>query len=453
MSVDPPTPPPAPSAPPVTPAPPAPSPWRDPDFRRLFAAAAVSKLGTQIGYVALPLVAVLVLDAGPGEVGMLATLSTVAFLLIGLPAGAWVDRLRRRRLMILADLLRAALLASVPACWALDLLTLTQLYVVVLLSGCATVFFDVAALSHLPQLVHRDALVAANAGMVGLDAAGSVAGRGAGGSLVQLVSAPAAVAADAVSYLVSALSLARIRKPEPAPPPRSAVEGGGPGLWPQIREGLSHVLGSPRLRALALGGALTNLGAQLVNTMLPVLFTRELGLSATALGLFWSAGGVGVLLGSRCARPLARRFGYGRTLGVVGLVVAPAGLLLPLLDTGGWLWAAGAGWLLTTAKVGVDNVLAVSLRQRMTPDGLLGRMNATFRFLLTGALAVGSGLAGLLGAYVSVRAALWAGGICLALVWLPVLLSPLRSLRDLPDGPQQLDGPRHPDGPPTRVRA
>lgn len=415
-------------------APYAASPWHDLDFRRLFAAAAVSQLGTQTGYVALPLVAVLALNASPGEVGLLATLSTVAFLLIGLPAGAWTDRLRRRRLMIAADVVRAALLASVPACWAMDRLTLTQLYAVVLLCGCATVFFDVAAQSHLPELVGRDALLAANSGLVGLGAVGSVAGRGAGGPLVQLLSAPAAVAADAVSHLVSALCLSRIRKPEP-PRPARPVRGGAPGLRKQIGEGLTHVLGNPRLRPLAVAGALTNLGMQLVNTMLPVLFTRELGLSASALGLFWSVGGIGVLTGSRLARPLATRLGYGRTLGAAGLVVAPAGLLLPLIDTGVWLWAAAAGWFLTTVKMGVDNVLAVSLRQRLTPDGLLGRMNATFRFLLTGALAVGSALAGLLGAQVSVRAALWAGGVCLALVWLPVLLSPVRSLRELPAGP------------------
>jgi predicted MFS family arabinose efflux permease len=170
----------------------------------------------------------------------------------------------------------------------------------------------------------------------------------------------------------------------------------------------------------------------MVNTVLPLLFVRELGLSAGALGLFWAVGGLGVLLGARCARPLAGRFGHGRTLVLTGLLLAPAALLVPLIGRGPGLWAAGAGWVLSMAKIGTANVLGVSLRQRMTPDALLGRMNATFRFMLTGALAVGSALAGLLGELVGVSATLWAGAGVLAVSFLPLLLSPVRTRRDLP---------------------
>lgn len=448
--------PPTTAAPAGPPAPPPGAPWRNRDFRRLFGAALTSQLGTQTGHVAMPLVAVTALGAGPGQVGALATFGTLAFLLIGLPAGAWVDRLRRRRLMITADLVRAALLVSVPLAWWADRLTLEQLYGVVLLSGCATVFFDVALQSHLPHLVGRDGLIAANAGLVALNAAGNVAGRGVGGWLVQLLSAPAAVGADAVSHLGSALLLSRIRRPEPDPDrsededegegeggDRGAVEAAGeagrPGLVRQIGVGLRFVLGNRELLALTLGGALTNLGSMIVNTMLPVLFVSELGLSAGMLGLFWAVGGIGVFLGARLARPLAARLGIGRTLGAAGIAVAPAGLLLPLLDTGLWLGIAGAGWMVAMAKVGVDNVLAVTLRQRRTPDALLGRMNATFRFVLMGALTLGAALAGVLGEVASVRAALWVGGGVLALVWLPVMLSPVRRLRDLPAGPSAGD--------------
>lgn len=409
------------------PIPPSASPWRTADFRTLFAASTLSQLGTNVSYVAIPLTAVVALDADPGEVGALATLSTLAFLLIGLPAGAWVDRMRQRTVLVGADLARAALFASVPLAWWTDALTLGQLYAVVLLSGCATVFFDVGSQSFLPRLVDRAALVPANTAMVGLQAAGTIAGRSVGGALVQLLTAPVAVLCASLTYFASAVQLAFLRREDVAPGP-----AGGTPLRAQIAEGLRHVFGNPELRALALTAALTNLGMQTVNTMLPILFVRELRLPAAALGVFWAAGGVGLLIGARCARPLAGRLGYGRTLGLVGAVLAPAALLVPLIDRGPWLWLAGAGWVLALFKTGTDNVLGVSLRQRMTPHDLLGRMNATFRFVLTGSLAIGAALSGLVGELAGVRATLWLGGALIAVAFLPVFLSPVRSRRGLP---------------------
>ncbi|KOU76002.1 MFS transporter [Streptomyces sp. MMG1533] len=404
------------------------SPWRTADFRNLFAATTLSQLGTNVTYVAVPLFAVAALDAGPGQVGVLATLSTLAFLLIGLPAGAWVDRMRHRRVLIGADLARAVLFASVPLAWWADTLTLGQLYAVVLLNGCATVFFDVTSQSTLPRLVGHGALVRANTAMVSLQAMGNVAGRSAGGALVQLLSAPVAVFCAAAAHLASALQLTFIRREETPPGHRA----GHAGLRAQIAEGLRHVFGNPELRALALTAALTNLGMQIVNTMLPILFVRELGLPAGALGLFWAAGGLGLLLGARCARAVAGRLGHGRTLGLAGVCLAPAGLLVPLIGHGPWLWIAGAGWVLALFKTGMDNVLGVSLRQGMTADDLLGRMNATFRFVLSGSLAVGAAVSGLIGELAGVRPTLWVGGALLATAFLPVYLSPVRTRRELP---------------------
>ncbi|MFF1439058.1 MFS transporter [Streptomyces sp. NPDC058295] len=410
-----------------TPSEPTVSPWRVRDFRVLFSATALSQLGTNVSYVAVPLVAVTALDASPGQVGALAALSTVAFLFIGLPAGVWVDRMRHGRILIGADLGRAVLFSSVPVAWWSGTLTLAHLYAVVLLNGCATVFFDVGSQSVLPRLVDRAALVPANTAVVSLQAVGNIAGRGAGGGLVQLLTAPVAVLCAAGAYLVSALQLCALRPGDE--PPRPAPES---RLGAQIAEGVRHVLGDRELRALALTAALSNFGSQIVTTMLPILFVRELGLSAGALGLFWGAGGLGLLLGAWCARPLAARFGHGRALGLTGSVLAPAALLVPLVGRGSWLWIAGAAWVLTLLKTGVDNVLGVSLRQRMTPDALLGRMNATFRFILTGALAVGAAVSGLIGELAGVRATLWVGGALLAVNFLPVFLSPVRTRRELP---------------------
>ena len=395
------------------------------DFRMLFAAAAVSRLGTSISYVAMPLIAVTGLAASPGEVGLLAMLGTVAFLVIGLPAGAWTDRVRRRGVLITADVARAVVLGSVPVAWWLGQLHIGQLYVVVLLLGVGTVFFDVASQSYVPQVVGRPALLAANTRLVSMDAVNDIAGRGVAGYLVAALTAPAALVIDAASYLVSAWCVTRVRHREERPAPAERR------LWTDIGEGVRFVGGHPVLRAILLSGALVNLGIVLVLTMVPIVLVDELGLGAGVLGLFLASGGVGTLAGSLVARRLAARVGAGRLALVGSLLVAPCGFGMPLMDRGAALWLAGIGWVVVTAQVGANNVILVSFRQQVTPDRLLGRMTATFRFLLMGILAVGAAAAGALGQYVSPRAALFAGATAIALVWLPILFSPLRRLRGL----------------------
>jgi MFS family permease len=350
-------------------------------------------------------------------------LSTLAFLVIGLPAGAWTDRVRRRGVLIGADLARAAVLTSVPVAWWLDALTMGQLYVVVLLTGVGTVFFDVANQSYLPSVVGRQALLAANTRLVGMDAVNDIAGRGVAGFVVALVAAPVALVLDAASYLASAWCVLRIRHREPSP---SRPAGRG-----HVREGVVFVAAHPVLRALAVAGALSNLGITLVLTMLPVVLVDELRLGAGVLGLFLASGGIGMLAGSLLARRLAARFGAGRVVLLASVAIAPFGFGMAFVDRGPALWLAGATWLVVTTKIGADNVLSVSFRQQITPDVLLGRVMATFRFLLTGAVAVAGALAGGLGQLWGPRAALVAGGCALACVWVPVLLSPLRHTREL----------------------
>ncbi|MEE6261651.1 MFS transporter [Plantactinospora sonchi] len=409
--------------PPATATPPGPL-LRDAGFRRLFSAAAASTVGTQVSFVAVPLVAVIALDATPGQVGVLGVLKTIAFLLVGLPAGVWLDRMRRRGVMIAADLARAVLLASIPLAWWLDLLTLTQLYVVVLLTGVLTVFFDVAALSYLPTLVGRDRLVDANSKLVGLEAAAGVAGPSLAGVLVQVTAAPVALAVDAATFLWSAVLLRGIRRPEPPPVPAD-----GRPLWRGVGEGVRFVLGHPLLRPIAVTGAATNLFSQVAVVALPLLVHHELGLPAGMLGLFFTSGGVGVFLGALTARRFGERFGVGPLLLVSGLLSTPAGFLVPLVDRGGWLWVAMLGWLTLTYRIGLDNVLLVSIRQRVTPDPMLNRMNATMRFLFTGVLAVGAAVAGVVGEVAGVRVALWVAAVGVAFTWLPVVLSPVRAVR------------------------
>jgi MFS family permease len=398
------------------------------DFRRLFAADSVSKVGTQISYLAIPLVAIHALNANVGQVGLLGALGSVAFLVIGLPAGAWVERMRRRRVMVIADLIRAVLMASVPIAWALNVLSMPQLYLVVLLVGVGTVFFDVAAGSYLPHLVGRDHLLEANAKMSSVSAGAEVAGRSGGGFLVQLFSAPVAVVINAGTYLWSALCLGFIRMPEPKLEPAADRH-----LGREVMQGLRFVFGLQVLRIIAIETSWSNLCLRMIITLIPVLFVTELTLSDGWVGIFLATGGVGVFLGSMVARRLGTAIGYGRTLWIIGASCGPFALLVPLTDTGVMLWVALGGWLVTTFKVGVDNVIKASLRQRISPDNMLSRMGATYRFMITGALAIGSVAAGVLGDATTVRTALWVAAIGMAMSWVLLFFSPVRQIRELPD--------------------
>jgi MFS family permease len=381
-----------------------------------------------VGTLAVPLVAQLVLHASPVAIGLLTALNTGAFLLIGLPAGAWVERMRRRRVLITADLIRAVLFASVPVAALAGVLTFPWLCAVVAVCGVATVFFDVAAFAYLPHVVGRERLVEANAALVGIDAAGQIAGRGLGGLLVQALTASGVVALDAISYLASALFLMRVRQPEPRPVVR---DDAARNLRAEILEGLRFVLGHRDLRPLVLKGTLANLSTMLVGTLLPTLFVRDFGAARgpALLGVFLAAGSAGSFLGARSAPWLGRRHGAIRTMWLASVVTAPVGLLIPLAGPGPWLVVATAAWAVTLGRVGVDNVLGVSLRQAATPEAMAGRVNGTFRFLLFGAMALGSLLAGVIGATLGIRACLWAGAVGLALVWAPVFFSGLRDRR------------------------
>ncbi|ADD41426.1 MFS transporter [Stackebrandtia nassauensis] len=411
----------------MTAPPRSPSLFRDRHFRFVFAADSVSKLGVQVSYLVLPVLALTTLDASAAEVGVLGALGPAAFLLIGLPAGAWLDRIRRRRVMIAADVVRAVLFASIPLAWAADALTLAQLYLVALATGIATVFFDIAAMSYLPHLVGRDRLLAANSTLHSVNAVAEISGRGLGGLLLQLATAPLAIAVNSLTLLWSAVFIGLIRRPEPRPEPVRRRH-----LGREMREGLSHVFGHGHLRVIAIESAWANVCLRVIVTMIPILFIVELGLPEAWLGGFLAVGGIGVFAGSLAARGLGARLGHGRALWIVGATCTPFVLLVPFIDRGAMLWLGLGGWLVATFKVGVDGVLKTSIRQRTTPDRLQGRMNGTFRTLITGALAVGSLAAGLLAEASTVRAALWVGSAGLALGWLLLFASPLRTMRELP---------------------
>ncbi|MGW1373932.1 MFS transporter [Streptomyces sp. NPDC002446] len=413
----------------ATPRPAASGPLRRRDFRLLLAGAAAGHLGAQVTLVALPLVAVLELDAPAFQVGLLTAAETAAFLLVGLPAGAWVDRMRKLPLMIRADAVRAVAMASIPLAAVADALTMAQLYLVALVTGVATVFFDVAHQSFLPQLLPRDQLVSGNGALESIRSSAQVAGPGLGGGLVQLLGASLALVADAVGYTLSALFLCGIKHPESRP-----QRAPGSSLRQDIAEGLRFVFRHPLLRVIAVTTGMANFFTATLMATQAVFLVRVLGLAPAMVGLVLAASAVGGLAGALCAGRLAARFGQARIIWLSALVTGPFALLWPLSGRGAGaaLFAVGSGVVFFGAVV--YNVAQVSFRQALCPPRLLGRMNATLRFLMWGTLPLGALAGGALADAFGARTALVWCAAGFLLVPLPLLLSPLRRMRELPVG-------------------
>ncbi|MGZ6267761.1 MAG: MFS transporter [Candidatus Limnocylindrales bacterium] len=404
------------------------------DFRRLWVGETISQFGSQVSLLAIPFIATVLLHASPFEVAMLGALAFLPFILFTLPAGAWVDRLRRRPILISGDLARVVALATIPVAWGLGALTIWQLYLVSFVAGIATVFFDVAYQSYLPSLVERQALVEGNAKLQASEASAQVVGPGLGGVLISLVGAPFAVVADAVSYLASALFVMRIGRPEEHPEAERLAAGlAREPLRRQIAEGLRFVLRNPHLRAIALTTSSSNLFSNMIFAILPVYLYRELALSPAIVGVVFGLGAVGALGGALTANKVAARAGLGRT--IIGSIAlgGPALLLVPLAPHD-----APVAWLIASVALGgfsavVYNVNQVSYRQAITPTAIQGRMNATMRFLVWGTIPIGAVLGGLVATWVGVHNSIWVGALGSCLPFLAVLLSPVRSLRSMPE--------------------
>ncbi|HEX5506669.1 MAG TPA: MFS transporter [Thermomicrobiales bacterium] len=405
--------------------------WRHPDFLKLWAGQTVSAFGDQVSLLALPLAAVLALHAGAAQMGFLTAAGRAPVLLLGLFAGVWADRLRRRPLLIGADLGRALLLGSIPAVALLGRLTLPYLYMVAFLVGALAVVFSVAYQAYLPALVARAELVEGNSKLTATRSIAQIAGPGLAGALVQLLTAPVAILADAVSFLASALSLGLIGKPEA----RLRAVRGESSTRGEIGEGLRLVWRNPVLRAAAGCGGTYNCCNAMILALYVLYLARGLALPPALIGVILAALGPGSLLGALVAVRAARRFGLGPTI-VGGIAVAGgANLLVPL--AGGPL-AVVAPVLVAAAFVNgfgqpLYNINQVSLRQAITPDRLQGRMNATMTVVVGGAAPLGALLGGALGAAIGPRAALALGacGTLLACLW--IVCSPVLALREQPE--------------------
>jgi MFS family permease len=403
----------------------------NPDFLKLWAGETVSLFGSQVTTLAIPLTAALALGATPAQMGLLSAAGFAPFLLLTLFAGVWIDRRRRRPIMIGANLGRAALLLAVPLGAALGALRIELLCVVAFLAGGCQVLFELAYQSYVPSLVARDELVEANGKLQGSASAAQLAGPGLAGLLIEAVTAPFALVLDALSFLASALGIALIRAPEPPVPAADARRG----LWREIGEGLAIIARDPRLRALAGEATTFNLWATGLQTLFLLYATRDLGLRPGLIGLILALGGGGALLGAALAGPVAGRFGLGPALVGAYALCCCAPLLIPLASgpPRATVPLLVAAFFVQAVGVSSSQVYVLSLRQAITPPALLARMNAGYRFFVTGLIPVGALLAGALGDWLGTRAALGVCAVGVASALLPAVFSPLPGLRRLPD--------------------
>ncbi|MEV5800763.1 MFS transporter [Streptomyces collinus] len=399
--------------------------WRVPDYRNLWLSHSVSLVGTQVSVLAFPLMALLLLDASATEVSMLSAVEFLPSLLLGLPAGAWVERLPRRPVLIASDVVRAVAMASVPLAYALDLLNLPLLFVVAFVIGLGTIFFDVAQLSYLPSLVDEDELTDGNAKLEGARSVAQLAGPTAGGFLVQLFTAPVAIALDVFSYVASAVFLLRVRGRGVPPEPIERLS-----LRGEIAEGVRFVFSHPLVRPLALCAFAADLAFAAVLALQVPYAADTLHLHSGFIGIALAVGSAGGLVGAAVSGWVSERFGPGRTV-LVSIVVFSAGAAIVPLAGGAIGFAAGL--FVVYLGVVVFNVLQMTICQSVTPERLLGRMNATLRFISWGSVPLGAAVGGLLVGPLGVRGVLWvAAGVC-ALSVLPPLFSRIRSLTDDPE--------------------
>jgi MFS family permease len=400
--------------------------WRDADFLKLWVGQTISMFGSSLSRLAIPLIAALMLNATPAEMGFLAAVGTAPSLLIGLFAGIWVDKIKRRTLLILSDAGRALLLITIPAAAYLGILTMVHLYSISFLVGIFTVFFDITSRSYLPSLIDRAQLFDGNSKLELSGSITSIAGPSLAGLIIEAVTAPMAVIFDAVSYLLSALCILFIRRREQAPVNSSAP------ILPQVREGLHVLFANPLLRAFAGCLATSNFASNIFFALYILFGVRELGLNAAQLGLVYGLGASGALVGAIVAPRVAARIGIGRAL-TLGALIGSLEVMPVIFATP----SSAAALLFLSSLLGnfgwvLYNVYAVSLRQAIVPSIMQGRVNATFSFLVAGMLPLGALAGGLLGTILGLRNAILiaAVGSLLSVLW--IVFSPARGVAQMP---------------------
>ncbi len=397
--------------------------WRHANFLRFWSANIISDFGSGINFLVLPIIGAVTLEASAVQMGYLSAAGTLPYLLFGLPVGAFVDQLRKRPLLILADLGRLILIATLPIATLLGQLTWPHLILVTFLGGCLTLLADVAEEAFLPGLISRDNLVEGYSKLSASNSVIELSGPALAAGLIELLTAPIALIIDAASFLVSSILLGTIQIDEPVP--QSVAER--LSFWQQIRQGLSFIRHHTQLRPMLLNNSTMQLFGGMVDALL-IIYLLQLGLPATFVGVIFSVGSLAGLGAAAWGRRAAKRFGLGRMVVLGSLLIGVGALARPLAFGSPWL--AGAILLLGQLVSGfgntVYNIGYDSLAQSLTPDELLGRVNATGLFIGFGALPVGALLGGLFGEWLGLRTAvaISSTGLLLSVLW--VYFSPLQ---------------------------
>ena len=410
--------------------------WRHRDFLKLWCAQTVSQFGTQVSLLAVPLVAALLLKVNPLEFALLGAVEFLPFVLFSLPAGVWVDRLRRRPIMVVADVGRAVSLVSIPIAYLLGAVTIWHLYAVGFINGVLTVFFDIAYQSYLPALVARERINDANAKLETTRSVAQIVGPGVAGSLIAVITAPFAILADALSFAGSAVFVFLIRKLEVAP----GRSKGGDGrarfdMRTEIGQGISYVLQHRYLRSIAACTGVGNFFYSLTLSIFLLYLAREIRLAPEVIGAVLAVGNVGALAGAVLARPIATNLGIGRAILLSAMVLGSSAILIPLAPRDGGqltlVMFAASGFVGSFSAV-VYNINQVSLRQALTPERMQGRMNATMRFIVWGTIPAGQVVGGAIASAAGMTATLWVSAVGALFAFLPIQFSAVPAIREIP---------------------
>ena len=404
--------------------------WSNADFMRFWTGETVSLFGSQVTLLALPLTAVLALNANPEELGLLRFFESFPFLLFPLLFGVWVDRRRKRPLMILANAARTILIGLIPLLALFQRLDLRLLYLIAFCAGVFMVLFDLCWLSFVPAIVSRDHLIEANSKVTTSSAAAEVAGPGLAGALVQILTAPFALLIDSLSYLLSMVSLLLIHHHEPLPERRQS-----PHLLRDIGEGLRFVWNNPYIRTLAFQAGAWNFCYGIVDILFLLYAVRQLNFAPGAIGAIYALGAVGGLLGATIAGPLAKRLPLGPVICATFTLGSTPFLLLPLVTGSPFFLATifTITFFLVRTALGIYAVQSTSLRQAITPVALMARMNATLRLISYSGVALGPLAAGFLGTFIGLRPGLWIAAIGFIVALIPIFFSPVRHLQAFPE--------------------
>lgn len=409
--------------------------WRDADFLKFWTGETFSLFGAQITGFAIPLVAAVTLQASPAQMGFLNASQFLPYLLITLFAGVWIDQRRRKSILIITNLARALLLSLIPISFLFNFLQMEYLYLIIFLTGFFTVFFDLAYQSYLPSLVNRSNVVEGNSRLQMSASTAQVSGPGISGFLVSIFTAPIVIIIGTFTYFISAISMILIKKKEPKP----IIQNEKTSVFKAIKEGMRIIFTNPHLRAICGEAAFYNFFSQVTWAVMILYITRELQIGSGVLGIVLATSSIGALAGSLIANYAGSKFNTGRTILGSMIIACSAPLLVPLANGPSYLSIPILiiSFFISGIGVVISNVHVISLRQTVTPENLLGRMNASYRFIITGVAPIGALLGGYLGTVIGLRFTLFVGaiGTMSALLW--VIFSPLPRLKKLPDNEDQ----------------